>query len=526
MAARAYRTVSKGHFGVEDMVTAYLDVFDRAWEDARAGRFIRPRGPLTPLPAEIAGVGVFPVETPYVVPNLGAFPSLEDAEDYDHEIRMLARTRPGRRPDTARSSPASLDRVRVIVASPVWTHNGVNLWCEELVRGLRHAGVDARLLLTEESTRLVTIDEPRMARPSDLPVEELQVTGADNWGARWGAMVRTLEAAAPCIYLPNYDWRHSCVAPALSGRVAVVGLLHDAGPLYTEHASRLGDYWNAVVATSRPTAGHVRKALHGLNDRLYTIAHGVRVPAALGEKAWAPAGVTLLIPPDACDGSVLSFIRAIVQFDRHWSLIAVDPPEADREWLAAAGVRLVIRPSRPLWLELCASSHFVVSAESDLALRPPVIEAMGHGCVPIAVGVGLPDSTASRQARDAGITVLDGQWHDALRMLEDVAQDADKRNGMGAAAHRMARETGFRSEQMIAAYLDLFQRVIADASSGLFARRRGGVLPPPAFVEGISIFPVPLTHSTDAGNFPTPDDEASYRAELGGSSDHASPVTQ
>jgi hypothetical protein len=80
----------------------------------------------------------------------------------------------------------------------------------------------------------------------------------------------------------------------------------------------------------------------------------------------------------------------------------------------------------------------------------------------------------------------------------------------------MAHETAYRSEQMIAAYLELFQRVIADANSGYFSRHRGGVLPPPAFVEGISIFPVPLTHSTDAGTFATPDDEASYRAERRG----------
>ncbi len=85
MAARAWRTVSKGGFGVEDMVTSYLEVFDRAWGDASAGRFVRRRAPLSPLPAEVAGVSVFPVATPHVVPDLGAFPSLEDAEDYDDE---------------------------------------------------------------------------------------------------------------------------------------------------------------------------------------------------------------------------------------------------------------------------------------------------------------------------------------------------------------------------------------------------------------------------------------------------------
>ncbi len=521
MAARAWRTVSKGGFGVEDMVTSYLEVFDRAWGDASAGRFVRRRAPLSPLPAEVAGVSVFPVATPHVVPDLGAFPSLEDAEDYDDEIRTLARNTARQRFAPSRRSPASLEDVRVIVASPVWTHNGVNLWSEELVRGLRIAGVDARLLLTEESTRLVTIDEPRMARPADVPVEELQVTGADNWGARWGAMVRTLEAAAPCIYIPNYDWRHSCVAPALSGRVAVVGLLHDDGPLYAEHATRLGDYWNGVVATSRQTARHLRQASPRLSDRMCTIQHGVRVPTALGDRAWGVSGGTLLIPPETCGGGVLSFIRAIVESGRGWSIVAVDPPEADRERLAAAGVRLAIRPGRLAWLELCASSHAVVIAGSDPATRPPVVEAMAHGCVPVTVGSESPDSSAGRRLRDTGITVPDGRRHGAVGRLQALGQDADKWKEMAAAAHRMARETAFRSDQMIAEFLDLFQHVCADADSGFFARRRGAVLPPPAVVDGTSVFPVPLTHATEAGSFPSAEDEASYLAELAGCGDPA-----
>ncbi len=319
-----------------------------------------------------------------------------------------------------------------------------------------------------------------MARPADVPVEELQVTGADNWGARWGTMVRTLEAAAPCIYIPNYDWRHSCVAPALSGRVAVVGLLHDDGPLYAEHATRLGDYWNAVVATSRQTARHLRQVSPRSSNRMCTIQHGVRVPTALGDRAWGGSGGTLLIPPETCGGGVLSFIRAIVESGRGWSIVAVDPPEADREWLAAAGVRLAIRPGRLAWLELCASSHAVVIAGSDPATRPPVVEAMAHGCVPVTVGSESPDSSAGRRLRDTGITVPDGRRHGAVGRLQALGQDADKWKEMAAAAHRMARETAFRSDQMIAEFLDLFQHVCADADSGFFARRRGAVLPPPA----------------------------------------------
>ena len=158
--------------------------------------------------------------------------------------------------------------------------NGVNSWCEDLVRGLRGAGLNARLLLTEESTDLVSIEGERLVRPGDLPVDELRVNGRDNWGARWGAMIRLLEEAAPCIYLPTYDWRHSCVVPALSDGVLVVGTVHDTEALYTEHAERVGHYWNAVVATSRPIARYIRERLPLLERRLATIPHDERMLAS------------------------------------------------------------------------------------------------------------------------------------------------------------------------------------------------------------------------------------------------------
>jgi len=235
---------------------------------------------MVPPPQAVSGIGLFPVLLPHVHPELGPFPSPEDAEDYEGQVRVSAvETQPAATPVRAprRITGRSLADVRVFVSAPVWSANGVSAWSEDLVRGLRQSGVDARVLLTEESTRLVRIDEPRRPRPSDLPFEELHLAGNDNWGARWGAMIRTLEAAAPCIYFPTYDWRHSCVVPALSNRVVVVGTFHDLEGLYTEHAARLGAFWNGVVATSRPIERHILRRLPELVPRLATIPHAKRM---------------------------------------------------------------------------------------------------------------------------------------------------------------------------------------------------------------------------------------------------------
>ena len=318
MSMRAFETVRRGGYAVEDMVAAYRQTFASAWEAVESGRFVRPHGSMVPPPPAIDGIGLLSVPLSYRHPELGSFPSADDAEDYEDQVRAIVR-QPAAASIALPASPTLASRVRrlddltVIVTAPNWLPNGVNSWCEDLVRGLRGAGINARLLLTEESTELVTVEGQRLPRPGDLPVEELRITGLDNWGARWGAMIRLLEAAAPCIYLPTYDWRHSCVVPALSDRVMVVGTVHDADALYTEHAERVGHYWNAVVATSRPIARHIRERLPVLERRLATIPHDERmiatyvdlfrrVTADVAGGRFRRAPGPILPPPPSVDG--------------------------------------------------------------------------------------------------------------------------------------------------------------------------------------------------------------------------------
>ena len=57
---------------------------------------------------------------------------------------------------------------RVIVTSPVWSLNGVNVFSANLVRGLRSSGFDARIRLTGVSYR----ERKPMPVPADIPVEQ------------------------------------------------------------------------------------------------------------------------------------------------------------------------------------------------------------------------------------------------------------------------------------------------------------------------------------------------------------------
>ncbi|MCM8776281.1 MAG: hypothetical protein NC930_08055 [Candidatus Omnitrophica bacterium] len=139
---------------------------------------------------------------------------------------------------------------KVIVTTPYWRLNGVNIFSEHLVRNLRERGCDAHILLT----RPHAVNLNPMEMPVDIPFAKLSVTKTNSRKGRWRALIQYLEDRTPCIYIPNYDYEASSISPELSDRVAIVGILHSDDPEHYRHVRRLGKFWNAVVAVIREVA--------------------------------------------------------------------------------------------------------------------------------------------------------------------------------------------------------------------------------------------------------------------------------
>jgi hypothetical protein len=244
-------------YGEADQLGAdYLQVLETALDDLDTGAFRRPPGALRPPAPVVAGISIFAPDTirvadPAATATLGLAPREvgEYRAFFDEVSRLRDPAGSPLQPQLARRAAirARLSDREVIVASPTWTGDGISLYAATLVRRLRAAGLPAHLLLTEEDTDCITLPDSRPPRPSDIPCVLLPVARTAGWGAHWGAMVRYLEERAPCIYVPNHDWRHSCVAPLLSDRVAIVGVVHADDPLHHDHVQRLGRYWNAIV---------------------------------------------------------------------------------------------------------------------------------------------------------------------------------------------------------------------------------------------------------------------------------------
>ena len=287
MAFNAYERVNRGKYRIQDMLRDYIEVFDRVLNDVQGGRFQRPANSLQPPPAEVAGVSVFPVALSYEVEEMGLFPTQSpDYREFKEQIRFLEGSQV---PSLQQPGVEKLKDVQVVIASPSWSYTGVNEFSANLVRGLMSKGIRAEILVTEENTDLVNVTEPRMARPSDVPFADLPVGRTCSWGAHWGAMIRYLEERAPCIYIPNYDWRHSCVSPLLSNRVAIVGVAHQDDLLYYDHVQRLGRYWNALVAVSDTIAEKIKSLDPSLAQRVTVIPHGLNIPSEAPARSIDPA---------------------------------------------------------------------------------------------------------------------------------------------------------------------------------------------------------------------------------------------
>lgn len=514
MSRAAHATVKNGGFRLEDMVDAYQRVFADAWRKVRSGAFVRPQGTLSPPPTTVAGIGVFPVELPHLEPDVGAFASIEDTEDYLLEVARIDRG--GQRRKVRRARPSiALDELPVFVAAPVWTRNGVSAWAEDLVRGLRAARVDARILLTEESTELVTIGAPRLARPTDLPFEELALTGGDNWGARWGAMIRTLEAAAPCVYLPTYDWRHACVIPALSNRVTVVATLHDADALYTEQAQRLEPFWDALVATSHPIARHFRQHVPGIASRLQIVPHGLDFPASANAQPRTNAGARSFViigtEGQDCDWLVQT-VALLGQGIAASRIVVVDAPASCSARLLSLGAELLVGANRQQWLDACRRCSFVVASTWGVDLRARWFEAIGNGCVPIWCGARQTDDLPI----EGGVSGIVAEGPGGAIPVEQIRALVDNPSRflqVAASAHQLACRASLRIEQMIEIYLGIFERLLGEGEHNRRRGEPGPVLPPPAYVVGQSIFPVELSVSSTLGRFPGADDARRFVEE-------------
>lgn len=390
---------------------------------------------------------------------------------------------------------------QVIIASPYWAVSGVNTFSANLARGLQSEGISAQVLLTEQNTGLVTIKEPLLPLPVDFPVANLPVDRDAGWGEHWRAMAGYLEERAPCIYIPNHDWRHSIVSSRLSDGVCIVGVVHSDDPLHYDHAARLGRYWNAVVTTSRAIADRVATQLPALSGRIHTIPIGVPAPECLPKRLLDKNAPLRII----YHGNLVQRQKRILDLPRIAQKlcelgipieIVIIGDGVDRERLAAESKSLIkagvvklpgLLPHREVLDLLGQHDVFILTSEYE-GMPNALLEAMGQGCVPVVsdINSGIPQIINDGVN---GFRVPVGDIETYIKRLTFLYKDPVQRGQMARAAHKTVTGDGYLSRDMVKGYITLFKQVRKETAEGYYHRPRGKLELPPQEIDGIQILP-------------------------------------
>jgi glycosyltransferase involved in cell wall biosynthesis len=483
MSGKAREAVIAGGFSAGTMVERYRRLFEELLTPGVRPAFSRPRGMLRLPPYQVERVKLFELPQARRFEGIGVLPSSSfDYNGYAGELDGVG----GRRfPKWHRKLPHPYPNA--IISATSGRLSGVDIFSANLVRGLRTLGREASILMTcpDDST-----PDP-MPLPDDVPVTTLPVSRKMAWRRRWKVLADYLESNAPGIYIPNYDWRNSCISPILSRKVGIVGIVHSDDPLHYEHVARLGRYWNAIVAVSRTIAYRVVELDPSLAPRLVTIPYGVQVPASLIEKEPAPGGSLRIVYAGRLTQEqkrvrdLPLIFGALMERGVAAELTIVgggaeegNLKAACSRWIADGRVRFLgTLPNREVLHVFEQSDVLLLTSEFE-GLPVSLLEAMAHGCVPVVTDIpsGIPELVRNGET---GYRIGVGDIAGFADCLANLQAGAAKRHALSAASYQAIRAGGFSTEDMVASYLSLFERVLVEAELGEFQRPKGKILPPP-----------------------------------------------
>jgi len=374
----------------------------------------------------------------------------------------------------------------VIVASPVWSLNGVNIFSANLVRELCQRGISAHILLTQAHIP----DSKPMQQPTDIPIHHLPVRPDELFGVRWKAMIQYLEERAPCIYIPNYDFEHSCVSPKLSKRVGVVGVVHSDDPQHYEHVGRLGKYWNKIVCVSQTVADGTVERNPELRDRVSTIPIGVSIPDTKPQRIWEPnqplkvlyAGVFRQSQKRILDLPQIVQHCLKLNVPIHLTIAGGGPdqqnlvdacqPFVEQELIKFIGI--VPHAQMP---ELLKQHDVFIMTSAFEGMPNALIEAMGQGCIPVATNIksGIPELVKDGVN---GYLVSVGDVDAFAQRLATLQKDVDLREHFSEQAYQTVDQGHYRIRDMVDSYLSVFEQALKEADSGTYQRPYADILIP------------------------------------------------
>jgi glycosyltransferase involved in cell wall biosynthesis len=384
-----------------------------------------------------------------------------------------------------------LMNMNIVVGSSIWSLNGVNIFSANLVRGLLAKGISAHILLTEGKG----YDPKPMQLPSDIPVHALPVGCFDSYQVRWSVMHRYLASYAPCIYIPNYDYNHSCISPKLPNNVGIVGIAHSDDPREYDHVKRLGKYWNQIVAVSEVIAQKTKISNPEFSEKLVTIPYGVEIPLQRTHRSFSEKTPLKIIYA----GVLNQYQKRVLDIPRiAQQLLALNVPfeltiaggGIEQENLIAASKSLIqqgivrfigLVPNSKI-PELHHQHDVFIMTSAYEGLPNALIEAMGSGCVPVVTDIesGIPELIRDNFN---GYRVPVGDIQMFAKRLAELQQDSSLRQRLSTNAYNTVDRGTYRIQDMVARYLSVFEQVLDEIEQGTYQRPQGAI-PLPTALQG------------------------------------------
>lgn len=385
---------------------------------------------------------------------------------------------------------------RVIVGLPRLHLGGPDVFAKRLVRGLVSLGHDARILLTEDDCLRVAGSRGRQPLPADVPCDRLPAGANDTWGQRWEALERYLEERSPCFYLMLHDWRNNVIAPRLSRRVRLIGLVQADSPLDIDQAARLGPFWDAIVAVSEPLQSKVAGLVPHLARRIVTIRNAVPTLDVQPTKAMdGPLRIAYsgeLRRHQKRLDDIIDVARGLAGRTNEFQVTFFgDGPHRDhleercRDLTARGLVIFAGRLENTELLQELATQHVLLLTSEFEGLSIALLEAMSRGCVPVVSRL----ASQALVVRDGAnsLTANVGDIDGFIAHLERLASDRRLLAQLGSEAFSTIATGGYRVQDMLDSYLALFDRLGAADTRGGFARQRGDLVAPPTALAGVEI---------------------------------------
>lgn len=349
-----------------------------------------------------------------------------------------------------------------------WQLSGVNTWSLNLEEAMRGDGRFENILLFtgEPYSALEELNARR------VPYAHLELPAVRSRSDEWTALKGFLEANAPCIYVPNYDFHRSSAVPVLSSEVKVLLVVHSDEECYYESIARLGASADAVVAVSSTVERQLAARFPSLSSRLFRVPYGV--PSTPGQRLQAdphePLRLLYCNRLSQYQKRIFDLPKLCVELQRlglDFHLTVAGAGADERELKSRFGdsglvdkVNMVgLLSAEEVQQALLRSDVFLLVSDFE-GLPISLLEAMSAGCVPVVYEIesGVRDAIENEVS---GILVPHGDVAAMAREIVSLNSDRHRLEGISQGAMQRHAER-FSLGRMSADYRELFSRLMAD----------------------------------------------------------------